>query len=271
MKEASQLEPAVSKHMQANGRCRHITLIDPGKQDLDTAAKRAMSAVQAGSECIFIGGSTNTSNEVVHATCEAIKEAFELRKFAASQDLDSNEDDWNVPVILFPGGGHALSSAADGILFMMLMNSKDRKFLVGEQVIGAPFIEKFGINTLPTGYVVCAPGGEVGRVGNVDLIGKEDVELVRNYALTAKMYGFQYLYLEAGSGASYQVNTELIKAAKSVEGLTVIVGGGIRSSEQAIIAKQGGADWIVTGTLTEEIEDYVQLESKLNEIISNLN
>ena len=271
MKEASQLEPAVSKHMQANGRCRHITLIDPGKQDLDTAAKRAMSAVQAGSECIFIGGSTNTSNEVVHATCEAIKEAFELRKFAASQDLDSNEDDWNVPVILFPGGGHALSSAADGILFMMLMNSKERKFLVGEQVIGAPFIEKFGINTLPTGYVVCAPGGEVGRVGNVDLIGKEDVELVRNYALTAKMYGFQYLYLEAGSGASYQVNTELIKAAKSVEGLTVIVGGGIRSSEQAIIAKQGGADWIVTGTLTEEIEDYVQLESKLNEIISNLN
>lgn len=265
------MEPAVSKHMQANGRCRHITLIDPGKQDLDTAAKRAMSAVQAGSECIFIGGSTNTSNEVVHATCEAIKEAFELRKFAASQNLDSNEDDWNVPVILFPGGGHALSSAADGILFMMLMNSKERKFLVGEQVIGAPFIEKFGINTLPTGYVVCAPGGEVGRVGNVDLIGKEDVELVRNYALTAKMYGFQYLYLEAGSGASYQVNTELIKAAKSVEGLTVIVGGGIRSSEQAIIAKQGGADWIVTGTLTEEIEDYVQLESKLNEIISNLN
>ena len=148
------MESAVSKHMRANGRCRHITLIDPGKQDLDTAAKRAMSAVQAGSECIFIGGSTNTSNDVVHATCEAIKEAFELRKFAASQDLDSNEDEWNVPVILFPGGGHALSPAADGILFMMLMNSKDRKFLVGEQVIGAPFIEKFGIDTLPAGCLL---------------------------------------------------------------------------------------------------------------------
>ena len=265
------MESAVSKHMRANGRCRHITLIDPGKQDLDTAAKRAMSAVQAGSECIFIGGSTNTSNDVVHATCEAIKEAFELRKFAASQDLDSNEDEWNVPVILFPGGGHALSPAADGILFMMLMNSKDRKFLVGEQVIGAPFIEKFGIDTLHAGYVVCAPGGEVGRVGNVDLIEKDDAALVRNYALTAKMYGFQYLYLEAGSGASYQVNPELIKAAKSVEGLTIIVGGGIKESSQAALAKQGGADWIVTGTLTEEIEDYVKLESRLNEIISELN
>ena len=238
---------------------------------LPPAAKRAMSAVQAGSECIFIGGSTNTSNEVVHATCEAIKEAFELRKFAASQDLDSNEDEWNVPVILFPGGGHALSPAADGILFMMLMNSKDRKFLVGEQVIGAPFIEKFGINTLPTGYVVCAPGGEVGRVGNVDLIEKDDVELVRNYALTAKMYGFQYLYLEAGSGADYQVNPELIRAAKSVQGLTIIVGGGIKEPSQAVLAKQGGADWIVTGTLTEEIEDYVKLESRLKEIISDLN
>ena len=119
--------------------------------------------------------------------------------------------------------------------------------------------------------MVCAPGGEVGRVGNVDLIEKDDVELVRNYALTAKMYGFQYLYLEAGSGASYQVNPELIKAAKSVEGLTIIVGGGIKESSQAVLAKQGGADWIVTGTLTEEIEDYVKLESRLNEIISELN
>ena len=165
-----------------------------------------------------------------------------------------------------------LSPAADGILFMMLMNSKDRKFLVGEQVIGAPFIEKFGIDTLPAGYVVCAPGGEVGRVGNVDLIEKDDAALVRNYALTAKMYGFQYLYLEAGSGASYQVNPELIKAAKSVEGLTIIVGGGIKESSQAsFLQNKVEADWIVTGTLTEEIEDYVKLESRLNEIISELN
>jgi len=262
---------APAKHLQANGLCRHITLIDPGKQDSDTAAKRAMVAVQAGSECIFIGGSTDTPNEVVHSTCEAIKESFELRKFAASQDLDSDEDAWNVPIILFPGGGHALSPSADGILFMMLMNSRDRKFLVGEQVKGAPFIEKFGISTLPTGYVVCSPGGEVGRVGDVELIQPNEIQKVRDYALTAKMYGFDYLYLEAGSGAEYQVSTELIKSAKTVKGLTLIVGGGIRTPEQAELAKQAGADWIVTGTLTEQDQSLDSLEQKLREVINSLN
>ena len=260
-----------SNHLQANGLCRHITLIDPGKQDSDTAAKRAMVAVQAGSECIFIGGSTNTPNEVVHSTCEAIKEAFELRKFAASQDLESDEDAWNVPIILFPGGGHALSPTADGILFMMLMNSRDRKFLVGEQLKGASFIDKFGISTLPTGYVVCSPGGEVGRVGNVELIQPDEIQKVRDYALTAKMYGFDYLYLEAGSGADFQVNPDLIKSAKSVEGLTLIVGGGIRTPEQAMLAKKAGADWIVTGTLTEQNQSLESLEQKLSEMISSLN
>ena len=50
---------------------------------------------------------------------------------------------WNVPVILFPGGAHAMSSSADGILFMMLMNSRSRQFLIEEQLIGAPLIDQF--------------------------------------------------------------------------------------------------------------------------------
>ena len=216
---------------------RHVTLIDPDKQSPQIAADRACVAIESGSSMIFVGGSTDTPDEIVHATCVAIQEGLELRAFAASQSPDGDEDKWKVPVVLFPGGSHALSPAADAITFMMLMNSTDRRFLVGEQVIGAPFIEKFGINTLPAGYVVCAPGGEVGRVGNVELIEQNDLELVRNYALTAKMYGFQYLYLEAGSGAAYQVNPDLIKAAKSVEGLTIIVGGGIKESSQAVLAK----------------------------------
>jgi phosphoglycerol geranylgeranyltransferase len=217
---------------------------------------------------IFIGGSTDTPDEVVHATCVAIQEAFELRAFAASQDPDGDERMWQIPVVLFPGGAHALSPAADAITFMMLMNSTERRFLVGEQVRGAPYLQKFGVEALPTGYVVCAPGGRVGEVGAAELIQPNDHDLVHAYALTAQMYGFKLLYLEAGSGATTQVNPELIERARSVKGLTLVIGGGIRSAEQAKRAADAGADWIVTGTLTEDAANLEELRNRISAVVN---
>jgi len=250
---------------------RHITLIDPAKQDPNTAANRAMVAVECGSSMIFVGGSTDTPDEVVHSTCQAIQEAFELRAFASSQDPESDESEWQIPVVLFPGGAHALSPAADAITFMMLMNSNIRRFLVGEQVRGAPYLEKFGVEALPTGYLVCAPGGRVGEVGEAELIQPDDVDLIHSYALTARMFGFRLLYLEAGSGADTQVSPQLIKSARTVDNLSLIVGGGIRTPEQALLAAQAGADWIVTGTLTEDAADLQELRQRISGIIAVLN
>jgi phosphoglycerol geranylgeranyltransferase len=98
----------------------------------------------------------------------------------------------------------------------------------------------------------------------------EDTELVKAYSLTAVMYGFKLLYLEAGSGADKQVNPELIKSAKTTQGLTMIVGGGIRTPEQAKIAADAGADWIVTGTLTEDATDLTDLAEKITAITNIL-
>ena len=254
--------------INTNGTTRHVTLIDPAKQDPNTAANRAMVAIEAGSAMIFVGGSTDTPDAVVHATCVAIQEAFELRAFAASQDPDGNEEQWHIPIVLFPGGAHALSPAADAITFMMLMNSTERRFLVGEQIRGAPYLKKFGVETLPTGYVVCAPGGKVGEVGSAELIQPDDHDLVHAYALTAQMFGFKLLYLEAGSGASTQVNPELIERARTVEGLTLVIGGGIRTPEQAKLAADAGADWIVTGTLTEDASDLEELRSRISDVVN---
>ena len=252
------------------GVTRHVTLIDPDKQPPQIAADRACVAIESGSSMIFVGGSTDTPDEIVHATCVAIQEGLELRAFAASQSPDGDEDRWKVPVVLFPGGSHALSPAADAITFMMLMNSTDRRFLVGEQVRGAPYIDKFDIDALPTGYIVCHPGGKVGEVGSADLIMEDDIDLVKAYSLTAAMYGFKLLYLEAGSGADKQVGPDLIKSAKTTEGLTMIVGGGIRTPEQAKIAADAGADWIVTGTLTEDATDLTDLANKISAITTVL-
>ena len=256
--------------VNTSGITRHVTLIDPAKQDPNTAAYRAMVAIEAGSAMIFVGGSTDTPDKVVHATCLAIQEAFELRAFAASQDPDGDETMWHIPVVLFPGGAHALSPAADAITFMMLMNSTERKFLVGEQIRGAPYLKKFGVEALPTGYVVCAPGGRVGEVGEAELIQPDDHDLVHAYALTAQMYGFKLLYLEAGSGASTQVNPELIERARAVEGLTLVIGGGIRTPEQAKLAADAGADWVVTGTLTEDAADLEELRTRISGVVQAL-
>jgi phosphoglycerol geranylgeranyltransferase len=256
--------------VNTSGITRHVPLIDPAKQDPNTAANRAMVAIEAGSAMIFVGGSTDTPDKVVHATCLAIQEAFELRAFAASQDPDGDETMWHIPVVLFPGGAHALSPAADAITFMMLMNSTERKFLVGEQIRGAPYLKKFGVEALPTGYVVCAPGGRVGEVGEAELIQPDDHDLVHAYALTAQMYGFKLLYLEAGSGASTQVNPQLIERARTVEGLTLVIGGGIRTPEQAKLAADAGADWVVTGTLTEDAADLEELRTRISGVVQAL-
>ena len=103
-----------------------------------------------------------------------------------------------------------------------------------------------------------------------ELVMPEDTSIVKAYSLTAAMYGFKLLYLEAGSGAENQVNPELIKSAKTTDGLTLIVGGGIRTPQQAAIAGQAGADWIVTGTLTEDATDLADLQDKISAITNIL-
>jgi phosphoglycerol geranylgeranyltransferase len=252
------------------GKTRHITLIDPDKQSPEIAAQRAMVAVECGTSAIFVGGSTDTDSNIVDATCGAIQEALELAMFAASQHPDADEEMWDVPVILFPGGAHAMSARADGILFMMLMNSKSRRFLIEEQLMGAPYIAKAGLQTIPTGYVVCAPGGAVGAVGDADLIESGDGELVSAYCQTAEMYGFTTVYLEAGSGASSPVSTDLIRTARTSMDCTLIIGGGIRTPEQMKAAADAGADYIVTGTITEEFDDLKLLQERLQSLIEVL-
>ena len=78
-------DEGLQSYFRSNGTCRHIILIDPAEQEPETAANRVIIAVEEGSKMVFIGGSTDTPNDIVHATCLAIQEALELRVFAASQ------------------------------------------------------------------------------------------------------------------------------------------------------------------------------------------
>ena len=84
------------------------------------------------------------------------------------------------------------------------------------------------------------------------------------------MYGFSTVYLEAGSGASSPVSMDLIKSARAAMDCTLIVGGGIRTPEQMKAAAEAGADYIVTGTITEEYDDLQLLKERLQSLINAL-
>ena len=249
----------------------HILVIDPDDQTPDMAAKRAIACVLAGTKCIFVGGSTAIDGAPVHDTIVAIQEALELCKWNATQDSDMSEDDWNIPVLLFPAGARALSPAADAITFMTLMNSRNLQFVMGEQILGGPIVKNMGIEPIPMGYIIFSPGGKVGEVGEADLIMPNQMDRCLSYVSTADCFGFPLIYLEAGSGASSPVPPEMISAAKKIVPNTqLIVGGGMYNGELARQAVHAGADWIVTGNLTEGFDDASELENVMRDYIQTM-
>jgi phosphoglycerol geranylgeranyltransferase len=104
----------------------------------------------------------------------------------------------------------------------------------------------------------------VGKIGEADLIKKDDVESAVGYGLAAQYLGMKFFYLEAGSGATYPVSNEMISSVKKNIDIPLIVGGGIRKPEIAYEKAKAGVDIIVTGTA---IEKEKNLKKTLSEII----
>jgi phosphoglycerol geranylgeranyltransferase len=227
----------------------HLTLLDPDKQVPEEAGKIAHSAKNGGTDGIMVGGSIGVSQENLDATVESIKEKV------------------NLPVILFPGGVTGISKRADAIFFMSLLNSKNPNFITGAQAVGAPLVKAIAIEPIPMGYIVIEPGGAAGKVGDADLIPRGKPEVAVGYALAAQYLGMRLVYLEAGSGADKHVPEGMISQVKEVVDIPVLVGGGIRSGEDARAVKGAGADIIVTGTIVEQTAD---VEGKIREITSAL-
>ncbi len=71
------------------------------------------------------------------------------------------------------------------------------------------------------------------------------------HALAAEYIGFKLLYLEAGSGAEQAVPDEMIAAVSTHCAVPLIVGGGIRTAEEAHKKVMSGAKFVVTGNVLE--------------------
>jgi len=60
------------------------------------------------------------------------------------------------------------------------------------------------------------------------------------------------LYLDAGSGARDSVSEDMLRTIAQRCKLPMIVGGGIRTPEEARKKVEAGASFVVTGTVIEE-------------------
>jgi len=226
------VEGYLREHL-ANGPL-HFTLIDPDKSRGPKAAALARGAVSLGSHAILLGGSTGISRTVMSEAARAIKASVQ------------------VPAIIFPEGPGSLTPDADAVLFMSLLNSRNLDLVIRTHARSSVAVRSMGLEAIPMGYLVIAPGMRVGEVGSVDPVPRDDLSGATGYALAAELLGMRFVYLEAGSGAPAPVPGEMVRAVRSSLRIPLIVGGGIRSGPDAKALLDAGADVLVTGTITEE-------------------
>jgi len=242
-----QVEKYLVNKIQEDG-AAHITLIDPEKTTPQIASRLAHEAESAGTAAIMVGGSTFVSTSRLDGVVKAIKRAVKI------------------PIILFPNNITGISRYADAIWFMSLLNSSDPYFLAGAQVLGAPIIRKFGLEAIPLGYIIVGEGGAAGVIGRACPIPYNKPELAAAYALAAQYFGMRFVYLEAGSGAKQSVPSDMVRMVKDLVSVHLVVGGGIRTSQQVKEMVSAGADILVTGTVIEECK----VREKIRELVEGI-
>jgi phosphoglycerol geranylgeranyltransferase len=226
----------------------HITLVDPEKITPPQASRVAENSKISGTSAMMIGGSTFVSQAHLDAVVKAIRRTVKI------------------PTILFPNNITGISRHADAIWFMSLLNSVDPYFLIGAQILGAPLVKKYGLEPISMGYIIVGEGGTAGIIGKAIPVPYNKPELAAAHALAGQYLGMHFIYLEGGSGAKNPVPPEMIRTIKHFVDIPLLVGGGIRTKEQALAAASAGADIIVTGNITES----THAKQKVSEIIDGI-
>ena len=160
----------------------------------------------------------------------------------------------NKPIILFPGSSEQISKHADAILFTSLLSGRNPKYLIDEQVKGVKLIKKYGLDVLPTGYLLLDSGDKtsVEKVSETTPLDSSNYENVLYHALAAQYFGMDFVYLENGSGAMKSINYNLIDYISKNIDIPIIVGGGVKNKKDIESIKDAGARFVVIGTLLEK-------------------
>ena len=216
----------------------YLVLIDPEACEVDKCAKLAHEVERAGADAILLGGSLLTID--LHPIAAVLK------------------DETSLPIILFPGDSMHLTPHADAILYMSLISGRNPNYLIGEQVKAAPWIQRYDLEPIPTGYILIEGGNRtaVEFMSGTVPIPREKPNIAGPHALAAQYLGMQLVYLEAGSGAKFPIPNNMISTVKSQIEIPLVVGGGIRTPETATEKVNAGADFIVTGNILEKTGSF---------------
>ncbi|MDH5568329.1 MAG: geranylgeranylglyceryl/heptaprenylglyceryl phosphate synthase [Nitrosopumilus sp.] len=209
-------------------------LIDSEVSNLEASCKLAKDVEKIGASAILVGGSSATDQIEMAQVVKGIKKGIKI------------------PIILFPGNVTGVVPNADAILFSSLMNSENPYFITQAQALGAPSVLKFGLEPLPTAYLVIGEGTSAWFVGAARGIPFEKPKIAAAYALAAQFLGMRFVYLEAGSGAKSNVTPEMVKTVRHTFNGFLIVGGGIKDVKTAESLVKAGADALVIGTFLEK-------------------
>ncbi len=210
-----------------------LWLIDPDKLPLERYQRAADAYQAAGGRWALVGGSF-LSQSSLHEWC------IEARRLSS------------LPLVLFPGSLYQLTSAVDAVLLLFLASGRNPHYLIGAHVEAAPFLYRWGGEVIPTTYILVGDAVRtVHYISQTLPIPADKPELVQATALAGYYLGQKLTYIDAGSGASAPISTDIVAAVRAVVPHPILVGGGIRRPEEALPLFSAGATFIVVGTAAE--------------------
>jgi len=210
-------------------------VVDPDKYSLEALLSLITLAENCRADYFFVGGSLLMDNR--------FEEAISLIKETS-----------NIPAVIFPGNYYQVSAKADAVLFLSLISGRNPEYLIGQHVIAAPIIKEYNLEVIPTGYMLI-DGGKTSTTSYITQtipIPNDKPDIAVATAMAGEMLGMKLIYLEAGSGAKNPVSTTIIREVKKNISVPLVVGGGIRTGEQAEEICKAGANVVVVGNVLEK-------------------
>jgi phosphoglycerol geranylgeranyltransferase len=224
--------------------CGFLVLLDPDRKTPAMLKEFVGVCEKAGVDAFLFGSSLMITNHF-EDNLKTVKEAS------------------SKPVIIFPGSASMVSGYADAILYLSLISGRNPGFLINEHVRSAPLIKEFGLETIPTAYMLIESGyhTSVAYMSDTLPIPRDKPDIACAHALAGQYLGMKLVYLEAGSGAKEPVPLEMVEQVSEYIEAPVMVGGGIRDADYAGKVAKAGASFVVVGNTLENnaglVEEFV--------------
>lgn len=235
----------------ANGKKKFAPLIDPDKFSTREMQVIARLSQEAGVDFLFYGGSL-------------VRETNHQKNIAVLKEQCS------APVILFPGSQFMVNKEADGLLLLSLISGRNAEMLIGKHVLAAPYLKSCPFEIIPTGYILIESGQPtaVSYMSNTTPIpyGQDDIAICT--AIAGELLGLKLIYMDAGSGAQNPIRSLMIEKVRQNISIPLVIGGGIRTPEQAKAAAAAGANLIVVGNAIEKDLSLIHI---LSDAVHSLN